>query len=58
MVERLMKRHYYRAWVTDLRRTVVLGFPERTIVLSPDNPEEFVSLLSEARSSRQDGAAF
>lgn len=32
----------YRAFVTDLRRTVVLRFARRTIVVSPSSPEEFV----------------
>jgi hypothetical protein len=32
----------YRAFVTDPRRTVVLHFPTRTIVVSPSAPEEFV----------------
>jgi hypothetical protein len=32
----------YRAFVTDLRRTVVLRYGRRTVVVSPENPEEFV----------------
>jgi hypothetical protein len=32
----------YQAFVTDLRRTVVLRFPSRTIVVSPSAPEAFV----------------
>lgn len=32
----------YRAFVTDLRRTVVLRFARRTVVVSPSSPEEFV----------------
>ena len=32
----------YRAFVTDLHRTVVMRFPRRTIVVSPDQPEVFV----------------
>jgi Bacterial PH domain len=35
----------YRAFVTDLRRTVVLRFPTRTVVVSPLAPEEFVGEL-------------
>jgi hypothetical protein len=31
----------YRAYVTDLRRPVVLRMAHRTIVVSPDRPEEF-----------------
>jgi hypothetical protein len=36
----------YRAFVTDFQRTVVLRFPSRTIVLSPEPPEDFVRVLS------------
>ncbi len=32
----------YRAFVTDPRRTVVLRFPKRTVVISPAAPERFV----------------
>jgi len=32
----------YRAFVTDPRRTVVLRFPKRTVVVSPSAPEEFI----------------
>lgn len=35
----------YRAWVTDRRRMVVLRFLERTIVLSPDDPQAFVEAV-------------
>jgi hypothetical protein len=37
----------YRAFVTDLTRTVVLRFPKRTFVISPENPERFVADISE-----------
>ena len=33
---------FYRAFVTDLNRTVVLRFEKRTVVVSPDDPEGFV----------------
>ena len=36
----------YRAFVTDRRRTVVLRYTDRRIVLSPAVPEEFVSDLA------------
>lgn len=36
----------YRAFVTDLKHTVVLRFPKRTIVVSPENPEQFVAEIS------------
>ena len=37
----------YRAYVTDLNRTVVLTFPDRRIVVSPDAREEFVRVLNQ-----------
>lgn len=37
----------YRAFVTDLKRTVVLRFPKRTVVVSPENPEQFVAEISQ-----------
>ena len=40
----------YRAFVTDLNRTVVLRFPKRTIVVSPENPEAFIAGLSNCKS--------
>ncbi|MEI6279909.1 MAG: PH domain-containing protein [Verrucomicrobiae bacterium] len=43
----------YRAYVTDLRRTVVLRYERRTIVLSPDEPEDFVRELLEPLNSTQ-----
>jgi hypothetical protein len=36
---------FYRAFVTDLNRTVVLRFEGRTVVVSPDEPELFVKQL-------------
>ena len=36
----------YRAFVTDLRRTVVLHYAKRTVVISPAAPEEFVHDLA------------
>lgn len=35
----------YRAFVTDPARSVVLKFSDRTVVVSPDAPEEFVAAL-------------
>jgi hypothetical protein len=40
---------YYRSWVTDLGRTVVLVFPGQTAVLSPESPEEFVAAVTGER---------
>lgn len=36
---------FYRAFVTDLERTVVLRFRNRTVVVSPHNPDDFVREL-------------
>ena len=36
----------YRAFVTDLDRTVVLRFGKRTVVVSPDAPEDFAAELN------------
>lgn len=36
----------FSAYVTDLERTVVLRFEKRTVVVSPDEPEDFVNELS------------
>lgn len=36
----------YRAFVTELKNTVVLRFKNKTIVVSPENPENFVSEIS------------
>lgn len=35
----------YRAFVTDMNRTVVLRFAHRTVVISPADPEDFVAEL-------------
>jgi hypothetical protein len=35
----------YRAFVNDMDKTVVLRFPERTIVVSPGDPEGFVEAV-------------
>ncbi len=35
----------FRAWVTDPERTVVLTFPDRTVLISPDDPAAFVANL-------------
>jgi hypothetical protein len=37
----------YHAFVTDPTKTVVLRFPKRTVVVSPENPERFVAEISE-----------
>ena len=40
----------YRAFVTDPKRAVVLKFPNRTVVLTPDSPEDFVARIRELRN--------
>jgi hypothetical protein len=42
----------YRAFVTDPKRTVVLTFPKRKIVISPAPSEDFVRELTEAAALR------
>jgi len=37
---------FYRAYVTDFERTVVLRYAGRTVVVSPENPERFVASLN------------
>lgn len=37
---------FYRAFVTDLNRTVVLRFGKRIMVISPEEPENFVRELN------------
>lgn len=37
----------YRAFVTDLTQTVVLRFPKKTVVVSPENPAAFAAGLSQ-----------
>ncbi|MEI8309582.1 MAG: PH domain-containing protein [Verrucomicrobiota bacterium] len=41
----------YRAYVTDLNRTVVLRYERRTVVVSPDPPEDFVRDLASTTKS-------
>ena len=42
----------YRAFVTDPRRTVVLEYPGRPVVVSPDRPEAFVRELPVGGANR------
>ena len=37
----------YRAFINDWNKTVVLRFESRTIVVSPDHPEEFINAIKE-----------
>ena len=39
----------YRAYASDPGRAVVLSFPDRRIVVTPDRPEEFAALVREVR---------
>lgn len=39
----------YRAFATDPKRSVVLKFSNRTVVVTPDKPEEFVAKITELR---------
>ncbi|MCX2801877.1 PH domain-containing protein [Microbulbifer thermotolerans] len=37
----------YRAFATDMSKSVVLRFPERTLVVTPDNPQQFVTAITD-----------
>jgi len=37
----------YRAFATDFKNSVILRFPNRTIVITPDEPEKFVMKIRE-----------
>ncbi|SHE80943.1 PH domain-containing protein [Microbulbifer donghaiensis] len=37
----------YRAFATDTARAVVLRYPERTLVVTPDRPEQFAAALKQ-----------
>lgn len=39
----------YRAFATDAKLSVVLKFPNRTIVVTPDKPDEFVEKINKIR---------
>ncbi len=39
----------YRAYASDPSRAVVLSFPDRRIVVTPDRPDEFAALVREVR---------
>ena len=41
----------YRAFATDLKNSVVLQFTDRTIVVTPDRPNEFSELLKNITSA-------
>lgn len=44
----------YRAWATDPANSVVLRFPQRTVVVTPGQPREFVDSLRRQRRLRTD----
>ena len=39
----------YRAFCTDLAHAVVLRFPDRTVVVTPDQPDKFVAAIRELK---------
>ena len=41
----------YRAFATSPRNSVVLRFPNRTIVVTPEDPESFVEMIDERKKS-------
>jgi hypothetical protein len=48
----------YRAYVTDPRRSVVLRYEKRTVVVSPDAPEDFVRELGIGAQAAEGAALF
>ncbi|MEJ2647581.1 MAG: PH domain-containing protein [Sedimentisphaerales bacterium] len=40
----------YRAFATSPKLSVILKFPKRTVVVTPDRPEKFTSILKELRN--------
>ncbi len=36
----------YRAYATDTKRTVVLRFSDKTVVITPDDPQKFVAEIN------------
>ncbi len=42
----------YRAYATDAKRAVVLRFLDKTIVVTPDNPEKFVQEIQQTAASQ------
>jgi hypothetical protein len=40
----------YRAFATDRKRSVILRFPGRTVVVTPDRPDEFVETIKKLRN--------
>ena len=44
---RSRKLGVYRAWVMDPKRSVVLRFDRRVVVISPDRPAHFVAVLKQ-----------
>jgi hypothetical protein len=41
----------YRAFATDLRRSVVLRFGARTVVVTPDDPQQFLAEVNRRRAA-------
>ena len=39
----------YRAFATDMNHSVVLRFPKRTVVVTPENPDEFARAVTDFR---------
>ena len=48
----------YRAFVTDPKRSVVLEFPRRTIVISPGSPSDFLRRLQSIQPQAEFPSAF
>jgi hypothetical protein len=41
---------WFHAWVTDPKRAIRLRFPNRVVVVSPDDPDAFLAALQRLRS--------
>lgn len=45
----------FRVFVTDLEKMVVLRWPDRTVVVSPDRPGKFIREIESRRQDREGG---
>ena len=43
----------YRAYATDWSKTLVIKLPNRVLVITPDNPEEFIKAVAKNRSEHR-----
>ncbi|MEN6384973.1 MAG: PH domain-containing protein [Phycisphaerales bacterium] len=43
----------FRAFATDTKKAVIMRFPNRTIVVTPDDPVKFVLYVAEAKEGKK-----